>query len=262
MTVKKGDVISIDFIAKIKETGETFDTTVQEVAKKERIFREGYVYEPMLVVVGEGWVLKGLDDELVGLEVSKPSTIELSPAKAFGPRDPSKLKLIPLRRFKTEDTPPRPGLTVEIDGKLAVVRSVGAGRVQVDFNPPLAGKTLVYELTVKKILENKEEKIKALIHRRIQAFAPEKFGLKLTEKEAAIEIPEDAFLVEGLQYAKRGIATDIQKFFPEIESVDFTETFKKKPPAIEPKSKPALVSETPSTPAPPTGGEKVQQAPP
>jgi len=251
LTVKKGEFLLIDFIAKIKETGETFDTTIQEVANKERISREGYVYEPMLVVVGEGWVLKGLDDALVGLEVNKPSIIELSPVKAFGPRDPSKLKLIPLRRFKTEDMPPRPGLTMEIDGKLAVVRSVGAGRVQVDFNPPLAGKTLVYELTVKKILESKEDKIKALIHRRIQAVALEKFGLKLADKEGAIEIPEDAFLVEGLQYAKRGIAADIQKFFPEIESVAFTETFKRKPPVIEPQIKPAPVSEAPSTPTSP-----------
>lgn len=260
MTVKKGDFISIDFVAKIKETGETFDTTIQEVAKKERIHREGYVYEPMLVVVGEGWVLKGLDDELVGLEVDKPSKIELSPAKAFGSRDPSKLKLIPLRRFKTEDTPPRSGQNIEIDGKLAVVRSVGAGRVQVDFNPPLAGKTLVYELTVKKSLESKEEKIKALVHRRIQAVALDKFGLKLVEKEVAVEIPEEAFLMEGLQYAKRGIATDIQKFFPEIESVAFTETFKKKPPVAKPQVKPAQVSEAPAKPAPPTEGEKLPQA--
>lgn len=245
MTVKKGAFLLIDFIARIKETGETFDTTVQEVAKKERIFREGYVYEPMLVVVGEGWVLKGLDDELVGLEADKSSTIELPPTKAFGPRDPSKLKLIPLRRIKNEDLPPRPGQTIEIDGKLAVVRSVGAGRVQVDFNPPLAGKTLVYELTVKRMLESKEEKIKALIHRRIQATSLEKFGLKLTEKEAAIEIPEDAFLLEGLQYAKRGIATDIQKFFPEIESVAFTEAFMKKPPVTEPQTKPVPGIETP-----------------
>ena len=214
----------------------------------------------MLVVVGEGWVLKGLDDELVGLEVGKPSTIELSPAKAFGSRDPSKLKLIPLRRFKTEDAPPRPGQNIEIDGKLAVVRSVGAGRVQVDFNPPLAGKTLVYELTVKKSLESKEEKIKALVHRRIQAVALEKFGLKLVEKEVAIEIPEEAFLMEGLQYAKRGIATDIQKFFPEIESTVFSETFKKKPPVTKPQVKPAQVSEAPSKPTSPTEGEKLPQA--
>jgi len=260
--VKKGDFILIDFVAKIKETGEIFDTTVQEVAKKARIFREGYVYEPMLVVVGEGWVLKGLDDELVGLDVDKPSTIELSPAKAFGPRDPSKLKLIPLRRIKNEDMPPRLGQTIEIDGKLAVVRSVGAGRVQVDFNPPLAGKTLVYELTVKRVLENKEEKIKALMHRRIQAISLEKFGLKLAEKEAAIEIPEDAFLLEGLQYAKRGIATDIQKFFPEIESVTFTETFKKKPPVTEPQTKPVPGTETPSKPASSTSGETLQHAQP
>lgn len=67
--------------------------------------------------------------------------------------------------------------------------------------------------------------------------------------------------MEGLQYAKRGIATDIQKYFPEVDSIAFIETFKKKPPVSEPKPKPAQVSEASSKPAPIISGEKVQDAP-
>jgi len=263
LEVKKGDFVLIDFVARVKESGEVFSTTLAERAKKERIFREGEVYEPMLVAVGEGWVLKGLDEGLVGLEVGKESPVEFPPEKGFGPRDPAKLKMVPLRKFEAEDMTPRPGLTVEIDGKLAVIRSVGAGRVQVDFNPPLAGKTLVYNVAVKKVLETKEEKIKALIRRRIQAVALEKFDLKLSEKEATIIVPEEAFLVEDLQYAKRGIATDIQKFFPEIETVNFIETFKKAPPPSKPEAK-APASEPPKQLpelTPPSSKEAQQPAP-
>ncbi|MBS7643666.1 peptidylprolyl isomerase [Candidatus Bathyarchaeota archaeon] len=228
MAVKKGDFILIDYIGKIKETGETFDTTIEDIAKKERIYRKDANYEPVLVVVGEGWVVKGLDEGLINLELEKPTTIEIQPEKGFGMRDPNKVKLVPIRRFREQGITPYPGLRVELEGKLALVRTVGAGRVQVDFNPPLAGKTLIYEVTLKKILEGMEEKIRALIHRRIQAIDSQKFGLNLTEKTVTIEVPEEAFFIDGLQYAKRGIAIEVQKFFPEIENIVFIETFKKR----------------------------------
>jgi peptidylprolyl isomerase len=65
MTLQKGDFILIDYVAKIKETNEVFDTTKDEVAKKEHLHKEGEINEPKLVVVGEGWVLKALDDAIL-----------------------------------------------------------------------------------------------------------------------------------------------------------------------------------------------------
>ena len=227
MSVEKGDFILIDYVTKVKETGEVFDTTLGEEAKKGGIFKENTVYEPMLIAVGEGWVLKGLDDSLAGLEVNKPTIVEILPEQGFGLRDPNKIRLIPLRRFRGQKVTPYPGAQLEIDGKLAVVRAVGAGRVQVDFNPPLAGKTLVYDLTVKDVIKNKAEKIKALIHRRIPNVSVQKVKLRVTEKRVSIELPEEAFYLEGVQFAKRGIAADIQKFLPEVENIIFTETYQK-----------------------------------
>lgn len=246
MPVAKGEFIFIDYTTKIKETGETFDTTSAEEAKKGGIFKENARYEPMLVVVGEGWVLKGLDDSLVGLENDQPSTIEILPEQAFGPRDPAKIRMVPAARFKRQDVRPYPGAEIEIDGRPAVVRSVGAGRVQVDFNPPLAGKTLVYEVTVKKILTENIEKVKAITHRRIPNVDVEKFKINLGEKEVTIEVPEDAIYLEGIEVAKKGTASDIQKFLPEIDKVVFTEVFssQKSSPAPSPPSlAPASASE-------------------
>jgi hypothetical protein len=120
-------------------------------------------------------------------------------------------------------------MRLEYDGKIAIVRAIGAGRVLLDFNPPLAGKTLVYEVTVKKKLETQEEKIAALIHRRIPSVEVDKFKFTVKGKTLSVEMPEDAFYLEGIQVAKRGIALDIQKFFPEITTVKFIETFKTAP---------------------------------
>ncbi len=225
MTIKQGDFIRIEYTTTIKETGELFDTTIEEKAKSEKIFKENGIYEPMLVVVGEGWVLKGLENSLLDLEVGKEAIIEIPPEQGFGLRDPAKIRLIPVRRLRKKKIAPYIGAQVEIDGKLGIVRSVGAGRVQIDFNPPLAGKTLIYKVTVKEQIKNKKEKAKALIHRRIPSVNIEKFKIKLSAKNFTVDFPEDAFYLEGIQFIKRGILSDQQKFFPNIEKTMFTETF-------------------------------------
>jgi peptidylprolyl isomerase len=238
MPFEKGDFILIDYTAKVKETGEIFDTTVEDVAKKEKLYKEGEIYEPKLIAVGEGWVLKALDENLLNLELSKPAPVEISPDKAFGSRDPEKVRLVPLRRLTAKGITPQLGSRVEFEGKPAVIRTIGAGRVQLDFNPPLAGKTLVYEVTVQKKLETQEEKIRALIHRRIPAVDIAKFEFKVDEqsKEVEVNMPEEAFYIEGVQIAKRGIATDLQKYFPEVTAVRFVEAFAKKEPEVAKKS--------------------------
>jgi FKBP-type peptidyl-prolyl cis-trans isomerase 2 len=248
MPFEKGSFILMDYVGKVVETGEVFDTTLEETAKKEDLYQEGGLYEPRLIVIGEGWVLKTLDEGLINLEMGKTATIEIPAEKAFGNRDPEKIRLYPLRKLIAQGVTPRVGMRIDVDGKIAIVRTIGSGRVQLDFNPPLAGKTLTYEVTVQKKLETAEEKIMALIHRRIPPVNVDKFSLEIKEDEVAVNIPEEAFYVEGLQVSKRGIFIDLQKFFPEKKTVKFVETFKKPEPA----------EATPSPAATPAGTEGSQ----
>jgi peptidylprolyl isomerase len=226
MSLQKGDFIIVDYVAKVKETGEVFDTTLEETAKKEHLYKEGDIYEPKLVVIGEGWVLKALDESLPTMEAEKTAPVEIPPDKAFGARDPEKVKRVPLRQLLAKEINPTLGARVEFDGKTATVRAVGAGRVLLDYNPVLAGKTLIYEVTIKKKLETDEEKIAALIHRRTPAVEQAKFEFAIKAKTVTVEMPEEAFYLEGIQVAKRGIALDVQKFFPDTKAVKFVETFK------------------------------------
>jgi peptidylprolyl isomerase len=229
MALEKGSFVLINYVAKVKETGEVFDTTIEETAKKEHLYKEGEIYEPKLVVIGEGWVLKSLDESLTSMELEKPNSVEIPPDKAFGQRDPEKVKRISLRHLADKGINPTLGMRVEYDGKMATVRALGAGRVLLDFNPPLAGKTLVYEVTVQKKLETQSEKIAALIHRRVPAVEEGKFKFSVRAKAVSIDMPEEAFYLEGIQVAKRGIALDIQRFFPALTSVKFIEAFKAEP---------------------------------
>jgi len=224
---EKGDFIIVNYVGRVKETGEVFDTTVEEVARENKLYKEGEIYESKLVVAGEGWVLKALDESLLNFDVETTSSVEIPPDAAFGPRDPENVRLVSLRRLTERGITPRLGMRLEVGGKFATVRTMGSGRVQLDFNPPLAGKTLVYEVTIEKKLKTKVEKIVALMHRRIPAVSPKKFILKIRKASAVVTVPEEAFYVEGLQLAKRGIAMDIQRFFPEITTVRFIEVFKR-----------------------------------
>jgi peptidylprolyl isomerase len=227
--IQKSDFILVDYTGKVKETGEVFDTTSEEIAKENKLYKEGAIYEPRLVVAGEvGLGLKSLDEALLTFKLKKKESIELPPENAFGNRDPEKVKLVPLRRLVARRITPKLGAQVEYDKRLATVRTVGSGRVTLDFNPPLAGKTLVYEVSIKKKLETDKEKISALIHRRIPAVEDKKFAFKVVKANVTLNMPEEAFYVEGIQLAKRGIALDIQRFLPEITAVKFVETFKKR----------------------------------
>jgi len=64
LTFKKGQLILLDYTAKIKDSGEVFETTIEDEAKKHSLHESNIKYMPKLVSVGEGWVLKGLDDAL------------------------------------------------------------------------------------------------------------------------------------------------------------------------------------------------------
>ena len=203
MPIEKGNFILISYVGKVKETNDVFDTTMEDVAKKERLYKEGEIYEPKLVVVGEGWVLKALDESLFDFEVGKKESVEISPEKAFGNRDPEKVRMMPLRRLVAKGITPQLGARIEIDGKLATVRTLGAGRVQLDFNPPLAGKTLIYEVTIEKKIDKKAEKLAALIHRRIPSVDIDKFDLKLTQKAFTLTLPEEAFYRRSATRKKR-----------------------------------------------------------
>jgi len=249
MTLQKGDFILIDYTAKVKETNEVFDTTLEEISKKEHLHKEGESYEPKLVVLGESWMLKALEENLTTTEPGKAQTVEIAPKDAFGQRDPEKVKRVPLKQLTAKGTNPGIGMRIDYNGKMAVVRSIGAGRVLLDFNPPLAGKTLVYDVTVKKKLETNEEKIAALIHRRVPLAEESKFNFLIKEKTLNIDMPEDTFYIEGIQIAKRGIAMDVQRFLPELLEIKFIETFKSEP---KPETKSESKIETKSESAPET----------
>jgi peptidylprolyl isomerase len=231
MSFEKGTLIYVNYTAKVKDTGEAIESTVESEAKKLNIYDPERRYEARLVSVGEDWVLKGLDEEIAKMDTGERKTVELSPERAWGERDPTLLRMIPLRKFGEKADELRVGDAVEVDNRVGVVRFIGSGRAQVDFNHRLAGKTLVYDVEVLSKLDTDDQKVRSLIKRRFPGEIGDKVEFSRADGEVTVEIPEEAFMAEGLQVIKRGISNDVVHFIPDVNKVTFREVYARKQPA-------------------------------
>ncbi|MBI2628564.1 peptidylprolyl isomerase [Candidatus Pacearchaeota archaeon] len=180
LITEKNNFVELEFIGRVKD-GEVFDTNINEEAKKIGLEIEN---KPFIVCIGQKMVIEGLDNALEDKEVNKKYSIELQPEEAFGERNPSLIKLMPIKLFKEKNMNVYPGLTLSFDNMIAKVISVSGGRVLVDFNNPVAGKVVIYEFTIKRKIEEVNEKINAII----DYFLRNKFEfeIKNDEKKAVI----------------------------------------------------------------------------
>ncbi len=225
--VNKGDFIMVDMTGSSVETGEVFDTSSEETAQAEGLYEEGRTYGSRLVIVGDGYVLRGLDEKLPGTAFDEEVEIEIDPQDAFGERNPDDLETVPYRVLRSKGINPYVGAEFEIDGRSAIVRSVGAGRVQVDYNHPLAGRKIVYKLKVVEHITDKKDIMRALLGRRFLGIETKEFKLKKTKKKLRIGIPDQIFFGENIQIAKRGVALDLLRYFEDIEEIEYYETIKR-----------------------------------
>lgn len=238
MPFEKGSLVLVDYTAKVKDTNEVFETTREEEAKKTDLYDPTRKYEPRLVSVGEAWVLKGLDEALAKANVGDKLNVEVTPDKGFGDRDPSKVRMIPQRKLGDKADEVQVGDVVELDDRTGIIRYIGSGRLQVDFNHRLAGKTLIYDVNVAKKLESDSDKITALIKRRIP-IEDDKVKFNLAGENLEVELPEETYLAEGLQIIKRAIANDLFKFVPAAKNLKFVEKYEALKPAAEKKEEKA-----------------------
>src|SRR6187200_3362128 len=224
MTFDKGSLILLDYTARIKDNGEIFETTIEEDAKKSNLYDPTRKYEPRLISVGEGWVLKGLDEALSSTDVGQKLSIEISPDKGFGERDTNKVRMIPQRKLGEKANEVKVGDVVELDDRTGIIRYIGSGRVQIDYNHRLASRVLVYDVNVIKKIESNEDKIKYLLKRRLP-IEDEKAKFEYNNDKVVIELSEDISLLDGLQIIKKAVSTDIFKFVDGLNKIIFEEVY-------------------------------------
>jgi peptidylprolyl isomerase len=225
--VKDKSMVYLDFVAKTKDNGVVYDTTLLEVAKEEGLFRENDRYEPALVVVGWNWLLSAVEDELVGMKVGESKTIEVPPEKGAGLRDPNKIKLIAKVKLAKQGAKGYKGEEIKFGNERGIVSADLGRRVRVDFNSPFAGKTLIYDVTIREIVSDKIEKLRAVLKRRIPGIPEDRYSISMSKKVVTVELPQETRYIENIQYGEIGIAADILKAAEDVDEVKIITSFKR-----------------------------------
>ena len=141
-------IVRIDYKAYFADADRLYDTTNADAAKEAGIYNEKVTYAPMAYIVGSNTLYADLDAAIAAAEVGKEVEVTIPCEKAAGARNPRLIELHPIKEFYKNEINPYPGMSVSLGNRSGVVMSVGAGRVKVDFNSPLAGHDLKYEVTV------------------------------------------------------------------------------------------------------------------
>ncbi|MDP6671234.1 MAG: FKBP-type peptidyl-prolyl cis-trans isomerase, partial [archaeon] len=86
--MKEGSIVAVNYTGKIIASGEVFDTTVEKKAVDAGVFSPKAQYVPVIAIIGEGELLKGLDNTLKEIKVGEEKIVKLLPADAYGERNP------------------------------------------------------------------------------------------------------------------------------------------------------------------------------
>lgn len=120
--------------------------------------------EPVSLVIGDGNLLPGFEKALFGLRAGDRRTVSLPPEDAFGPWNPENIQ-----KFDTVKFGERPieGHMIEFEDKAkatlyGVVSSVNDDITEVDFNHPLAGKNITFEVEIFKVTPAGQQGIKIM----------------------------------------------------------------------------------------------------
>jgi len=89
-----GDIVKVDYVGRFLN-GTVFDTSYENTAKESGIYNPDRNYEPLEFKVGEGEMIKGFDEEVVGMKIGEKKNITIPPEKAYGEWDPNKAVDIP-----------------------------------------------------------------------------------------------------------------------------------------------------------------------
>jgi FKBP-type peptidyl-prolyl cis-trans isomerase SlyD len=224
MSVTRGDFIRLSYTGRL-DNGDIFDTTNADVAKENDLFAEGVSYAPIVVIAGENMVVTGLDEDLMGKASGYEGQVKIQPKDAFGERKPELVEIVPTRRFEKR---PTPGMRVSLDNRTGTVESVIGGRVRVDFNSPYAGKTIVYDYTIEKIVDKAVDKVKGLL----KYYLNKDFNVSIAKKRVKVDMPYELGFNPQVQYYKKLLAEKIMQF-TDMEEVDYIEVHKRPEPVSE-----------------------------
>lgn len=151
--VENGDTVAINYVWTTEEDW-VFDTSIESVARENDLFNEQRPYEPLVFTVGEWTMIPGMEQWVVGMEPGETKTLVIPPEEAYGTWQEDRVQELPLADFEEAEIAPEVGETYNFGVVSGVVTEISDEFVTLDFNSPLADKTLTFEVTLEEINPN------------------------------------------------------------------------------------------------------------
>ncbi len=222
--IEAGDIVLAEFQGWIVDPEELFDTTDEALAKEKEIFDEKMVYGAQPLIVGKQRLFPGLDEDMLKAEVGKEYEVEIPPEKGAGPRDPKLVELHPVREFLKQEIEPRVGLEVTVRNRTATITAVTAGRVRLDFNNKLAGRTLRYKYKVVEKATKPKHQVELVL--KMAYGTNEGFEVEHHGKNYKITLPDACKYDQKWTIAKYRVVSDLRDVVG-AEEISFVEHYAK-----------------------------------
>lgn len=225
--IKQGDFIQVSFTLRVKDTNRIIETTDEKVAIKANIFDEKSNYGPRLMIVGnEEMFLKRLNKAVIGKEIGEKFKVAIPPEETFGQRDSAKIKMLGRKELVAKNIIPEVGKQIQWGNQTGIIISAAGGRVRVDFNHPLVGQTIEYNVEILEKINGVKKKIEALIDYRLPGVDLKDFAILDEKVKVTITIPQEIISKDPyIQFRKMRIASDINTNIPDRKEIVFIDSF-------------------------------------
>ncbi|MEW6534624.1 MAG: peptidylprolyl isomerase [Candidatus Auribacterota bacterium] len=139
LMIEKGNVVKVDYTLTVD--GEVIDSSKGN--------------DPLEVTVGSGQVITGFDNALIGMKLNEKKSVQIAPEEAYGPVNDQAFTDVPKDMLPPHITP-EVGMLLSVgspDGRSqqARISEIKEDVIVLDFNHPLAGKALNFDIEVVEI---------------------------------------------------------------------------------------------------------------
>ena len=219
LQLENGDIVRVTYTARVGESGRVIDTTDTDIASDAAI-EDVEPTGPTPVVLGEGHVFEPVEEAIREHPTGESIRVTVDPEDAFGEGDPTDYTHVDID--SVPDDLREHGAQLTHSGRTGFIESLDEESAKINFNHPLAGMAIEYELTVRERVDKPLERVHAVL---------ELYGLS-GDVEVSFESPgTDRLRItvldptdETWHKEKRRAISDLQGLLS-IESVTIVETY-------------------------------------
>ena len=148
MVVDKGHNVVVHYVGRLDDEN-VFDTSVESVAKACGVYNEMRDYnEGLAFSVGAGQMIPGFDQGVQGMKVGETKTVTIPAVDAYGERSEDALVSVEISQVPNADQFEAGMEVVNAYGQKMKIYEVTDTHVVIDGNHELAGKDLIFDITV------------------------------------------------------------------------------------------------------------------